>query len=136
MILFAILYFGIMVSVGLFDPMVDKVLTAVKGDPLKIMVGSSLLAAVVSCGGDGSTTFLVTCTAVVPIFNRLKMNKLYLACVVIMQNTILNLLPWGGPMARVISVMNVDAGRLTAMDGSRYGCRHTLQPGSCLLSGD
>ena len=115
MILFAILYFGIMVSVGLFDPMVDKVLTAVKGDPLKIMVGSSLLAAVVSCGGDGSTTFLVTCTAVVPIFNRLKMNKLYLACVVIMQNTILNLLPWGGPMARVISVMNVDAGRLTAM---------------------
>ena len=115
MILFAILYFGIMVSVGLFDPMVDKVLTAVKGDPLKIMVGSSLLAAVVSCGGDGSTTFLVTCTAMVPIFNRLKMNKLYLACVVIMQNTILNLLPWGGPMARVISVMNVDVGRLTAM---------------------
>ena len=115
MILFAILYFGLMVSVGLFYPMFDKVLTTVKGDPMKIMVGSSLLAAVVSCGGDGSTTFLVTCTAMVPIFNRMKMNKLYLACVVIMQNTILNLLPWGGPMARVISVMPVDAGQLTAM---------------------
>ena len=79
------------------------------------MVGSSPLPAVVCGGGDGSTTFLGTCTAMVPIFNRWKMNKLYLACVVIMQNTILNLLPWGGPMARVISVMNVDAGRLTAM---------------------
>ena len=128
MIMFAILYFGIMVSVGLFDPMVDKILMAVKGDPMKIMVGASLMAAVVSCGGDGSTTFLVTCTAMVPIFNRLKMNKLYLACVVIMQNTILNLLPWGGPMARVISVMNVDAGRLTAMmaPGMAVGILYSL----------
>lgn len=115
MILFAVLYFSIMVAVGLFDPMVDKILSMVKGDPVKIMVGASLMAAIVSCGGDGSTTFLVTCTAMVPIFNKLKMNKLYLACVIIMQNTILNLLPWGGPMARVVSVLNVDAGQLTAM---------------------
>lgn len=115
MILFAVLYFSIMVVVGLFDPMVDKILSMVKGDPVKIMIGASLMAAIVSCGGDGSTTFLVTCTAMVPIFNKLKMNKLYLACVIIMQNTILNLLPWGGPMARVVSVLNVDAGQLTAM---------------------
>ncbi len=115
MILFAVLYFSLMVSVGLFDPMVNTILSKVKGDPVKIMIGASLMAAVVSCGGDGSTTFLVTCTAMVPIFDRMKMNKLYLACVVIMQNTILNLLPWGGPMARVISVLNVDAGQLTAM---------------------
>jgi citrate-Mg2+:H+ or citrate-Ca2+:H+ symporter, CitMHS family len=117
MILFAILYFSLMVSVGLFDPMVKTVLSKVKGDPVKIMVGASLMAAIVSCGGDGSTTFLVTCTAMVPIFDKMKMNKLYLACVVIMQNTILNLLPWGGPMARVVSVLNVDAGQLTAMMG-------------------
>ncbi len=115
MILFAVLYFSLIVSVGLFDPMVNTILSKVKGDPVKIMIGASLMAAVVSCGGDGSTTFLVTCTAMVPIFDRMKMNKLYLACVVIMQNTILNLLPWGGPMARVISVLNVDAGQLTAM---------------------
>ncbi len=115
MIMFAVLYFSLMVAVGLFDPMVDRILSMVKGDPVKIMIGASLMAAIVSCGGDGSTTFLVTCTAMVPIFNRLKMNKLYLATVIIMQNTILNLLPWGGPMARVVSVLDADAGRLTAM---------------------
>ena len=115
MILFAVLYFSLMVSAGLFDPMVNKTLSMVKGDPVKIMIGASLMSAIVSLGGDGSTTFIVTCTAMVPIFDRLKMNKLYLACVVIMQNTILNLLPWGGPMARIISVLDADAGQLTAM---------------------
>jgi len=115
MILFAILYFSLMMYVGLFDPIVDSIISVVKGDPLKIMVGSALLAAVVSCGGDGSTAFLITCTAMVPVFDRLKMNKLYLACVVIMENTVLNLLPWGGPMARVLSVLKVDAGQLLKM---------------------
>lgn len=62
MILFAILYFSLMMYVGLFDPIVDSIISVVKGDPLKIMVGSALLAAVVSCGGDGSTAFLITCT--------------------------------------------------------------------------
>jgi citrate-Mg2+:H+ or citrate-Ca2+:H+ symporter, CitMHS family len=35
MIVFAILYFGLMIDVGLFDPMVNKILSVVKGDPLK-----------------------------------------------------------------------------------------------------
>ncbi|MGG5833119.1 SLC13 family permease, partial [Bacillus pumilus] len=34
MIMFAILYFGIMIDAGLFDPMVAKILNIVKGDPL------------------------------------------------------------------------------------------------------
>lgn len=37
MIMFAILYFGIMIDAGLFDPMVAKILNIVKGDPLKLL---------------------------------------------------------------------------------------------------
>ena len=35
MLMFAILYFGIMIDSGLFDPVISKILKFVKGDPLK-----------------------------------------------------------------------------------------------------
>lgn len=43
MLLFAILYFGIMIDSGLFDPLIAKILSFVKGDPLKIAVGTAVL---------------------------------------------------------------------------------------------
>ena len=45
MMTFAILYFGIMLTAGMFDPMVDKVVSCCKGDPLKVLVGTAALAA-------------------------------------------------------------------------------------------
>lgn len=110
MLFFAILFFGIMLTVGLFDPLVDKVVKLVKGDPLKILIGTAILAAVVSLDGDGATTDIIVCAALVPIYNRLKIKKMYLAALVVMMNTILNLIPWGGPTARVAAVTNIDGG--------------------------
>jgi CitMHS family citrate-Mg2+:H+ or citrate-Ca2+:H+ symporter len=36
MIIFAVLYFGLMLDVGLFEPMIRRLLRFVKGDPLKV----------------------------------------------------------------------------------------------------
>ncbi|MFL0268085.1 CitMHS family transporter [Candidatus Clostridium radicumherbarum] len=108
MLFFAILFFGIMLTVGLFDPLVNKVIKIVKGDPLKILIGTAVLAAVVSLDGDGATTDIIVCAALVPIYNKLKINKMYLAALVITMNTILNLIPWGGPTARVAAVTKID----------------------------
>lgn len=114
MMTFAILYFGVMLTAGMFDPMVDKVVAWCKGDPLKVLVGTAVLAAFVSLDGDGTTTVMICCTAMIPIYNRLKIKKIYLANLIILQNCIMNLIPWGGPTARVMSVMNLDAGELQA----------------------
>lgn len=58
---------------------------------------------------------MICCTAMIPIYNRLKIKKIYLANLIILQNCIgENLIPWGGPTARVMSVMNLDAGELLA----------------------
>ena len=114
MMTFAILYFGVMLTAGMFDPMVDKVVAWCKGDPLKVLVGTAVLAAFVSLDGDGTTTVMICCTAMVPIYNRLKIKKIYLATLIILQNCIMNLIPWGGPTARVMSVMNLDAGEILA----------------------
>ena len=114
MMTFAILYFGVMLTAGMFDPMVDHVVAWCKGDPLMVLVGTAVLAAFVSLDGDGTTTVMICCTAMIPIYNRLKIKKIYLATLIILQNCIMNLIPWGGPTARVMSVMKLDAGEILA----------------------
>lgn len=43
--IFAVIYFGIMIDAGLFDPMVNRILKLVKGDPVKITIGAAVLHA-------------------------------------------------------------------------------------------
>lgn len=105
MLLFAILYFAIMLNAGMFDPITKKMLQFAGGDPVKVLVATAVVAAAVSLNGDGTTTTLITCTAFLPIYNKLGISKMYLAVVTVLMNTIMNLLPWGGPSARVISVL-------------------------------
>lgn len=114
MIFFAIVFFGIMISTGLFDPLVELVVRLVKGDPLKVMIGTSILTACVALDGDGTITYIICCTAMLPVFTRLKMNKLYMAVAMVMQVTIMNNLPWGGPTSRIIVVCELAADELAA----------------------
>ena len=76
MMTFAILYFGVMLTAGMFDPMVDKVVAWCKGDPLKVLVGTAVLAAFVSLDGDGTTTVMICCTAMIPIYERLHIKRI------------------------------------------------------------
>ncbi len=112
MLLFAILFFGLMISAGLFDPLVHFILRVVKGDPLKVLVGTAILASAVSIDGDGSTTTMIVCSAMIPVYKKLKMKMMDLAVIIILANSIMNLLPWGGPTARIIAALKVDEGEL------------------------
>jgi len=108
MLMFAILYFGIMIDAGLFDPVVGKILAFVKGDPVKIVIGTAVLALVVSLDGDGTTTYMITISAMLPLYQRLKMNPLILPAIAIIAVGVTNLTPWGGPTARAVSALSVD----------------------------
>lgn len=109
MLLFAILYFSIMLDAGLFDPITRKMIYFAKGDPMKVLIATAVVAGAVSMNGDGTTTTLICCTAFLPIYKKLNMNIMNFGVLVIMQNTIMNLLPWGGPTARAMSVLDVGA---------------------------
>jgi len=108
MLMFAILYFGVMIDAGLFDPIVRRIIRAVDGDPLKVVLGTALLAALVSLDGDGSTTYMITVASMLPLYKRLRMNALNLTCVTILAGGVMNLTPWGGPLARAASALHVD----------------------------
>jgi citrate-Mg2+:H+ or citrate-Ca2+:H+ symporter, CitMHS family len=112
LLLFAILYFGVMIDAGLFDPVASTVLRLVHGDPVRIVVGTAVLATIVSLDGDSSTSYIITTTAMLPLYRRLGMNPLIAACVIMLAAGNTNLTPWGGPTARAASALHVDVNAL------------------------
>lgn len=112
MVMFAILYFGVMFDTGLFDPIIKKFIKLIDGDPMKAVVFAALLAGLVSLDGDGSTTYMITVTAMLPLFKRMRLDPLALTCVVILAASVTNLLPWGGPLARAAAALQVETSEL------------------------
>ncbi|MGN7396682.1 CitMHS family transporter [Peribacillus frigoritolerans] len=112
MIVFAILYFGLMLDVGLFDPMIARILKFVKGDPLKVVLATAIITILVGLDGDGSSTFMITVSAMLPLYKRLGMNRLVLACVVALAAGVMNIIPWGGPLVRAAASLQVEVNDL------------------------
>lgn len=112
MLLFAILFFSIMTDTGLFDPLVARLIRIVHGDPMLILIGSVVLCALVSLDGDGSTTYIITIAALLPLYKRFGMNRLYLCCLLMVTSGVMNLTPWGGPTARAASALKLDPATL------------------------
>jgi len=112
MLVFGILFFGLMIDVGLFDPMIAAIVRVVHGDPVRILVGTAVLSLTVSLDGDGTTTYMITTAAMLPLYHRMKLDVRMLACIVIMAGAVMNVLPWGGPTARVMSSLHLDAQEL------------------------
>ncbi|WP_299574896.1 citrate:proton symporter [uncultured Williamsia sp.] len=107
MLFFAIVFFGIMIDVGLFDPVVRGVVKLVRDDPAKLVVGTAVLAMVVSLDGDGSTTFIITTSALLPLYLKLGVSPVVLTVVAGLSNATMNILPWGGPTARAASALKI-----------------------------
>lgn len=112
MLLFAILYFGVMMDAGLFDPLIKKIVKIVKGDPLKVIVGTAILATLVALDGDGTTTYMITVTAMLPLYRKLGIKPMILAVIPMLALGVMNMTPWGGPTARVMSVLNMDVSEI------------------------
>ncbi|MFB7637838.1 CitMHS family transporter [Peribacillus butanolivorans] len=112
MIVFAILYFGLMIDVGLFEPMIAKILSFVKGDPLKIVMATAIITMLVGLDGDGSSTFMITVSAMLPLYMKLGMNRLILASVVGLAAGVMNIIPWGGPLVRAAASLQVEVSDL------------------------
>src|ERR687897_175268 len=105
LIMFAVLYFGLMIDVGLFTPLIERLLGFVHGDPVRLCLATAALAMLVALDGDGATTFLISITALLPVHRRLGMTPLVLPAIVALAAGVMNLLPWGGPTARAMSVL-------------------------------
>lgn len=66
-----------MIDIDLFDPSVKFILKMVKGDPLKVILGTITLTIIVSLNGDGATTYMICVAATLPLYKRLNMSPYY-----------------------------------------------------------
>lgn len=109
LLMFAVLYFSVMLDAGLFDPLIALILRSVKGDPVKIIMGTAILTMIVHLDGDGTATFMIVISAFLPVYRRLGINKLILPGIVALSVGPLHLVPWSGTSVRAISTLKTDA---------------------------
>lgn len=99
MFVFAILYFGIMTDAGMLDPIINRILRTVGTRPTRIVTGTALLALLIHLDGSGAVCFLVTIPAMLPLYEKLGMDRRILACAASLAAGV-NFLPWTGPTLR------------------------------------
>ena len=100
MFIFSILFFGILTDAGTFRPIIKGILNMVGTDPVKIGIGTAILAAIVHLDGSGAVTFLICVPALLPLYDALGMRRTTLATIVALSAGTMNILPWGGPTIR------------------------------------
>ncbi|GFZ95662.1 CitMHS family transporter [Nesterenkonia alkaliphila] len=108
MFVFAILYFGIMRDVGLFEPLVRFIVRVSRGNVVAVAVGTVCLGAVAHLDGSGATTLLVTIPPLLPVYKRLGMSPYLLLTLAVTSVGVMNLLPWAGPIGRAGAVTGID----------------------------
>ncbi|MFL6601943.1 MAG: CitMHS family transporter [Steroidobacteraceae bacterium] len=106
MFVFAIVFFGVMTDAGLLEPMVNKVLRLVGEQPERIVIGSAGLAVLAHLDGSGAVCFLIVIPAMLPLYQRLQLDRRVLACVVSMAAGV-NFLPWTGPTMRASAALKL-----------------------------
>jgi CitMHS family citrate-Mg2+:H+ or citrate-Ca2+:H+ symporter len=112
LLMFAVLYFSVMLDAGLFDPVIAFIVRSVKGDPLKVVIGTALLTTLVHLDGDGTATFMIVLSTFLPIYKKLGMSRLILIGIVALSVGPMHLVPWSGTSVRAISSLNTDAGHI------------------------
>jgi CitMHS family citrate-Mg2+:H+ or citrate-Ca2+:H+ symporter len=111
MFVFAILYFGIITDAGTLEPVIRAIIRAAGARPARVVVGSALLALLVHLDGSGAVTFLVAVPAMLPLYDRLGIDRRVLACVVSLAAGV-NFLPWTGPMIRASASLHIPVAQL------------------------
>ncbi|MEE8130452.1 MAG: citrate:proton symporter [Vicinamibacterales bacterium] len=105
---FAVLYFGVMNDAGLFSPVIRAVVRGCGGDPLRLVVGTAIVAMLCHLDGAGASTFLIAIPALLPVYDRMGLDRRVLACTVALGAGTMNVVPWGGPTLRAAASLQVD----------------------------
>ncbi|CAK7069238.1 MAG: Citrate transporter [Desulfovibrio sp.] len=112
MFIFAIIFFGVVFDAGMFDPIINGIIKAAKGNPVMVVVGNAVLAMVTHLDGSGASTFIITVPAMLPLYKRLNLDVRILAAVTALGAGVMNMLPWGGPTLRAATALKVDVADL------------------------
>ncbi|MBG9977181.1 SLC13 family permease [Ruoffia tabacinasalis] len=110
--LFSISFFTLMSEQGLFDPLVDFVISKVGNKITAIFIAVLLVAVVSHLDGSGASTYLIVIPAFKPIMDKLGVRPVVFLGTVVGLMSAMNIIPWGGPTIRAASVAGVEVSDL------------------------
>lgn len=108
MFIFSILFFGILTDAGTFRPIIKRILGIIGTDPVKIAIGTAILAMIVHLDGSGAVTFLICIPALLPVYDAVGMSRGTLATIVALAAGTMNIVPWGGPTIRAATAIEMN----------------------------
>jgi CitMHS family citrate-Mg2+:H+ or citrate-Ca2+:H+ symporter len=105
---FSISFFSLMSDVGVFDAIVGKLMKVAGNNVTAVMLATAAIATIIHLDGAGAATFLITITAMAPVFKRMKLDKRILMLIVCVAIGVMNVLPWAGPTIRAATVLKME----------------------------
>ncbi len=110
--IFSVIYFGVMSDTGMFDVIVKGLVKVAGKSVIAVTVATAIIATIAHMDGTTATTVLITIPAMYPVYKRMKIDTRILLCLTGACMGVMNLLPWGGPVARAATVLSMDANDL------------------------
>ena len=110
--IFSVIYFGVMSDTGMFDFIVKGLVKVAGNNVIAVTVATALIATIAHMDGTTATTVLITIPAMYPVYKRMNIDARILLCLTGACMGVMNLLPWGGPVARAATVLAMDANDL------------------------
>ncbi|MCD8369585.1 MAG: citrate:proton symporter [Clostridiales bacterium] len=110
--IFSVIYFGVMSDTGMFDVIVNFLVKRAGNSVIAVTVATAIIATVAHLDGTTATTVLITIPALYPVYKSMKIDPKILLCLTGACMGVMNLLPWGGPVARAATVLAMDANDL------------------------
>lgn len=110
--IFSVIYFGVMSDTGMFNVIVDFLVKKAGNNVIAVTVATALIATIAHLDGTTATTVLITIPALYPVYKAMNIDEKILLCLTGACMGVMNLLPWGGPVARAATVLSMDANDL------------------------
>lgn len=110
--IFSVSYFGIMNDAGMFDPIVDGLIKRAGSNVIMVTVATGIVAILGHLDGTTATTALITIPAMLPLYKRMNIRPINMLVIVGVAMGVMNLVPWGGPIVRVATVLEMDTTEL------------------------
>lgn len=110
--IFSVIYFGVMSDTGMFDVIVNFLIRRAGNNVIAVTVATAIIATIAHLDGTTATTVLITIPALYPVYKAMNIDGKILLCLTGACMGVMNLLPWGGPVARAATVLAMDANEL------------------------
>lgn len=110
--IFSVIYFGVMSDTGMFNVIVNFLIKKAGNNVIAVTVATAVIATIAHLDGTTATTVLITIPALYPVYKAMKIDPRILLCLTGACMGVINLLPWGGPVARAATVLGMDANNL------------------------